>query len=64
MRTGDSVMNPEVIYQDKSEPYHYHSDSAGGHFAGGPRKLIAYIGGVIYVLDHDQGQRLPFPLRA
>ncbi len=55
-------MKDQIIYQDRPDNWHYYPRTQSFKNPDGPRKMIAYTAGVLYVLDHELGAKIDFPV--
>jgi len=53
-------MKDVIIYQEGAENWHYRPGiSHAQRRPADTRKIVAYSGGVLFVLDHEQGIEFP-----
>jgi hypothetical protein len=51
-----------IIYQDRPDNLHYNARTGWMDNHGGPGRMISYIGGVLYALDHERGEKIDYPV--
>jgi hypothetical protein len=55
-------MKDVITYQDRPDNLHYNARTQWLENLGGPRRMIAYVGGVLYALDRERGAKIDFPV--